>query len=950
MELFALDDEVNRLEAALAALGPSATVSNPASGAKRLLLLTELAWHLRQRDTPRALALADEAVALQTQSQTNTDADAIAARLGLVCGEAQWLCARLDAAEQLTTNALQEFTRQNDAIGCSDAQWLLAGIANDRGKSERRDIALEAAAACARQANDPLRADIAEATLAFMDALRDMRRANQHWGGRFHADLTNMHPALAARVYDFLGVMASLSSDFGKAAMYFSRTNEAAQKSGQIRRAILATLNTGDAFTSLNDHHAALQWMQRGLDQARTTGWGGCVGVCLIQTAETLRRLGRLEAAQELLNESLSTMAPLSGSRDYAVALSYAADLALDRNDFHAALESFRQLETRAIDLRQVDIQIDAYRGQAHALSQLDQHQAALAAADAALHLAKKQKDASREIATYVVLADIYTDHQLPLPGPIAASGAASPALYYLLQALAVSNTIDGYTIPGELLDAIGRQYASLGDFTQAYQTSMQAIHSREKTHSQQATNRAIAMQVRHQTERAQTEREHHRQLAISEAKRAQVLQQNSLTLERLGTIGQEITAQLDTQAVLQTINRHVHGLLDADSLAIYLIDQEGMNLNLAFGIEGEKVLGTAQVALADPVASSARCVRERCEILRHIDNPGEIQTLMPGTLVNASGLFAPLAIGDRILGVMTVQTQKHRAYPERERLIFRTLCAYGAIALDNAHTYQQLQQAQAQLVAQEKLAALGSLVAGVAHELNTPIGNSRLMASALEEKTDIIDAKLHAHVLQRSDLVHFISDAREASGLIMRGLTSAAELVNSFKQVAIDRTTAQRRVYNLMQTCQEIIATMMRQIRISGHSIELDLPDSIFMHGYPGPFGQVITNFVNNAILHGFDGRQGGQMRLCAKEESCGRVLITFHDNGVGISEQNIGRIFDPFFSTKMGHGGNGLGLNISYNIVTSLLNGQIKVHSTLGAGTCFTLDLPLTAPAQPN
>jgi signal transduction histidine kinase len=935
MELFALDDEVTRLEVALASL----------SGPARLAMLVPLAWHLRQRDTQRALALAAEAGALLSVANLPPAAAALLClRLQLVQSEARWLIADLDEAETLTQDALRQFTALDDALGCADAFWLLAGIANDRGLSDRRDAALENAAAAARRGNDTLRADIAEATLAFMAALRDMRGAQTRWGQRFHAGMDQLHPALAARVYDFLGVMAALSSDFGKAATYFSRTHDAAQKSGQIRRAIFATLNTGDAFTSLNDHHAALEWMQRGLDQARNTGWTSTVGVCLTQTAETLRRLGRMETAHELLQETLASMAPLSGSRDFAVAFLYMADLALDRGDFAGALDSFRELEIRAQNLNQADLQIDARRGQAHALSQLGQPLAALTAANAALALARNQQDASRLIAIFVVLAEICTEHELPPDADIDTS-TASPALFYLLQALEVAHTIDGYTIPGELLDAVAHQYADLGEYTQAYKISLQAIQSREKTHSQQATNRAIAMQVRHQTERAQAEREHHRQLAISEAARAQVLQQNSVTLERLGAIGQEITAQLDTKAVLHALNRHVHGLLDAGSFAIYLIDPDGLSLNLAFGVEGERILGTARVALSDPVASSARCVRERREILRELDTPAVSPNLMPGTLANASGLFAPLAIGDRVLGVMTVQTQQPHAYAERERLIFRTLCAYGAIALDNANAYNQLRQTQTQLVAQEKLAALGALVAGVAHELNTPIGNSLMMASALQEKTDAIDAKMQGQSLQHSDLLEFLSDAQEASALIMRGLSSAAELVNSFKQVAMDRTSAQRRVYNLHQTSNEIAATMMRQIRLSGHSIELDIPPNIILTGYPGPFGQVITNLINNAMLHAFDGREAGHMRLTARQDTPERVLIEFSDNGAGISEQNLGRIFDPFFTTKMGQGGNGLGLNISYNIVTSLLNGQIKVQSKLGTGTTFTLDLPLTA-----
>ena len=822
LEMFALDEEVTRLETALAG----------AVGMARLPLLVPLAWHLRQRDTRRALSLAEEA--RQWLVEHDASAPAIRsdiARLLLVCGEAKWLCSELDPAQELADAALTHFSDIGDPFGCADAHWLLAVIGNDRGQSVARDAALEVAADWARTAFDPVRVDVIEAMLAFMQALQNCHQARAVWGQRFVADAPHMHPAVEARVCDFLGLLANLSSDFGKAAMLFARTHEAAQKSGQIRRAIFSTLNTGDAFASLNDHHAALDWMQRALDQARQTGWHGSVGVCLMQTAETLRRLGRLDAAHQLLQETMVIMAPLAESREYAVALSYLADVALDRGDYAQALHEFTRLEQRAVALGQVDIQIDAKRGQAHALSQLEQMEAATVAAHAALDLARPQRDASRQMAILTIMSGMYERHpELPCP-----ANSDNPVLYYLQMALDVATTIEGFTIPGELLDAIARQHAKVGNFTDAYRISMQAIASREKTHGQQATNRAIAMQVRHQTERAQAEREHHRQLALSEAQRVQVLHQNSITLERLGAIGQEITAQLNTEAVLQALNRHVHGLLDASSFAIFLLEHSGNYLDMAFGIEGETVLPAARIAVSDPNASTARCVRERAEVLRDHSGPDASPSLMSGTLPNASGLFAPLMIGERTLGVMTIQSQRHHAYGERERQIFRTLCAYGAIALDNASAYQQLQQTQTQLVAQEKLAALGSLVAGVAHELNTPIGNSLMMASAMQQKTDDIEVKLDEQNLLYSDLCTFLSEAQEASAVIMRGLTSAAELVNSFKQVAMDRTTAQRRCYNLQQTSQEIIATIMSQIRLSGHSIEIDIPETLILDGYPG-------------------------------------------------------------------------------------------------------------------
>ncbi|MEN9868650.1 MAG: hypothetical protein RL748_4240, partial [Pseudomonadota bacterium] len=830
MELFANDDEVAQLEEQL----------TTHSGISRLPLLVALAWHLRQRNTRRALALADEAQQFLDQDATLDDPTrAIVARLLLVCAEAKWLCVEMDAANQMAQAALLHFVAIDDFSGQADSHWALANIAHDRGQIEQNEQALSRAAACARQGGDMVRLDVIEATLAFFECLHDAKGAGQRWSQRFQAGLAEERTAAYCRICDYFGLHATLLSDFGTAATWFTRTWEAALKSGQIRRAIFACLNAGDAFAGLNDHHTSMEWMQRGLDLARETGWQSSIGVALMQTAETMRRLGRLVAAQELLLETLAIMAPMPDSRAYAIALSYIADLALDLGDYPYALEQFELLDGRAHALRQTDLQIDALRGKAHALARLGQSDAALQQAHAALLMTQQQHDAAREIAVLRVFAFIYECYpELPWDQPVSAADG-NPVLYYLEQALRVSHTINGYTVPAELLDAIARQYAAQRNFTQAYAISLQAIASREKIHSLQATNRAVAMQVRHRTERAQAEREQHRQLALSEAQRVQVLHQNSVTLEHLGAIGQEITAQLNSEAVLAALNRHVHSLLDVSGFAIFLLDPGGQTLSLAFGVENDQPFEVAPLPLSAPNATVARCVRERCEILCDFTALlGHTRLdLAPGTVPSASGLFAPLMIGERVLGAMTIQSLQAQAYGERECLIFRTLCAYGAIALGNASAYQQLQQTQVQLVEQEKLVALGSLVAGVAHELNTPIGNSLMMASALQEKTDDLDFLLDRQTLQLSQLRTFIADAKEASAVIMRGLRSASELVNSFKQVAMDRASAQRRLFDLQQTSQEVINTLMNQIRLSGHSLELDIDDNILLDSYPGPY-----------------------------------------------------------------------------------------------------------------
>jgi signal transduction histidine kinase len=303
--------------------------------------------------------------------------------------------------------------------------------------------------------------------------------------------------------------------------------------------------------------------------------------------------------------------------------------------------------------------------------------------------------------------------------------------------------------------------------------------------------------------------------------------------------------------------------------------------------------------------------------------------------------------VGNRILGVLTIQSLISHAYGQQELLIFKSLCSYAAIALDNAMAYSHLKEVQAQLVANEKMAALGSLVAGVAHELNTPIGNSLLIATTLQDKTTRMSAEFQSNTLRKTTLAAYVDDAQHAAALIVNGLETAAGLVRSFKQVAVDQTSENRRVFNLRQSIEDTVATLARSIDVAGHSIRVDVSNDISVDGYPGPLGQVVSNLVNNSLLHGFENRVTGKMSIAGRAIKKGRIELVYRDDGNGISEENLKRIFDPFFTTKLGRGGSGLGLSISRNIVTSLLGGTMQATSAPGKGVTFTISFPTIAPA---
>jgi ligand-binding sensor domain-containing protein/signal transduction histidine kinase len=443
------------------------------------------------------------------------------------------------------------------------------------------------------------------------------------------------------------------------------------------------------------------------------------------------------------------------------------------------------------------------------------------------------------------------------------------------------------------------------------------------------------------------------------ERQKAEV-EQAHRNISLLSDIGRTLTAKLDSESIMLMLYAHVNELMDASVFGIGLYRPERACIDYPFAMEGGKRYLPYSRSMHQPNQLAVWCiVNEREVFINDLDkqyrdyiddlaltsSEDHLGTLEDGSLPTAprSLLYVPIAVNGRMLGVVSVHSYATDAYGRIHLDMLRTLASYVGVAFDNADAYSQLQSTQVQLVAQEKLAALGSLVAGVAHELNTPIGNSLLMASTLQEKTTEIAQKFDGASIRRSDLKVFIDASQEASGLIMRSLFNAADLLNSFKQVAVDQASAQRRRFSLEQAAHEIVATMMNQVRKAGHTITLTVESGIEMDSFPGPFGQVMINLINNALLHAFEGRSGGTMTVTATRQGAERVLVLFHDDGVGIPAEHQARIFDPFFTTKMGQGGSGLGLNITYNIVTSLLEGSIRVESSAGRGTAFFIDLPL-------
>jgi len=258
--------------------------------------------------------------------------------------------------------------------------------------------------------------------------------------------------------------------------------------------------------------------------------------------------------------------------------------------------------------------------------------------------------------------------------------------------------------------------------------------------------------------------------------------------------------------------------------------------------------------------------------------------------------------------------------------------------------TIINLNETRDSLVRSEKLASLGALVAGIAHELNTPIGNALTVASTLQEKVREFSAA-YAQGLRRTTLEEHLQAEAFASDLIVRNLGRAAELVTSFKHVAVDQTSTQRRAFDLDEVISEVITTLRPTFQKAAFKIEYIAAGGIAMNSYPGPLGQVITNLVNNAAMHAFEERPHGLMTIVTRQQE-NFAHIDFCDDGCGIPAEFLGRIFDPFFTTRLGRGGSGLGLNIVHTLIETILHGSISVSSLAGGGTCFYITLPLSPP----
>ena len=330
--------------------------------------------------------------------------------------------------------------------------------------------------------------------------------------------------------------------------------------------------------------------------------------------------------------------------------------------------------------------------------------------------------------------------------------------------------------------------------------------------------------------------------------------------------------------------------------------------------------------------------------------------------------LCAPLIHQKNLGGIIYLENNLTAGAFTNERLeVLSLLCSQAAISLENANLYKQqqeyaekleetvqertrelkqsldtIQKTQEQLVQSEKMAAIGGLVAGVAHEINTPIGIAVSAASHLEDKTGEFVKKVESKKLKRSELDSYAKTASDSSNLILKNLSGAVKIVQGFKQVAVDQTSGERREFKLKAYIEDVLLSLKPKLKKTRHRVIVNCPDDLTLYSFPGALSQIISNLVMNSLIHGFEGIEEGEISFDATEDN-GYVLLTYRDNGNGMAEKTLSKIFDPFFTTRRSQGGSGLGMHIVHNLVTQTLKGTIACKSKPGDGMMIDIRVPM-------
>nr|WP_246462931.1 two-component regulator propeller domain-containing protein [Nitrospirillum iridis] len=421
----------------------------------------------------------------------------------------------------------------------------------------------------------------------------------------------------------------------------------------------------------------------------------------------------------------------------------------------------------------------------------------------------------------------------------------------------------------------------------------------------------------------------------------------SAATLRRVGDAGRDLSASLEREAICRALHAHVAELMPAASLRVAVFGEtEAAPLTLVYagGVSDVVDARLGPLPAEDPLYQRAVA--------------GASTSSSPdGTL-----LYAPLRVGGRRLGVVEVRISRPEAALPRHVEALRSMAAFAAVAITNAAAFREVEQAREEtaqtlanlenaltrLVQQEKLASLGNLVAVVAHEINTPLGVSVTIGSQLQGEVATLAGAVAEKRLRRGDLDEFLTQARDECEILNRNLRRAADLVQSFKQLSVDQVSERVRAVALTEYLRETLVSLEPLLKGHGVMATVEGPLGLIVPTRPGQLAQVLTNLVQNAVVHAFDGVAAPAIHIVVSRTPAGRAAVTVSDNGRGMTPDLAAQAFEPFFTTKQGAGGSGLGLHIVHNLVTGPLRGELTLDSLPGAGTRIHIELGAFQPSE--
>ncbi|HYC35728.1 MAG TPA: sensor domain-containing diguanylate cyclase [Usitatibacter sp.] len=667
MELYASDATIGALEQAL----------ERQSGQAALETRVALAWHLRQRDANRALCLADAVEELLAGRENAL----MRARIALVRAECSLLLARMDEARSSVSRASEGFQAAQDAIGRGDAALLRARIAEVGGERVEEQAAYgEALRAYRVPPGDAERLVHARCAALLSRGFADPESTERELR-EIRAQAAALPEAARLHLRFVEGVAAFQRGDLMEAVAALTAVAARAYALGMCDQGFRAESGLVSSQSNLGDREASCTLAEAALARARQLGWPRAIGHALANFGRQLADSGQLERALESLSQAHAAQSAQPRSRGFAIASYYLGDAYLGLGRHGEALQHLEIAERLMRDLGSMPEVACLLAIQAQALSRLARAPQALERAQAALALARSTGSRLWEAEALRSLAEIHSVHR------VAGDSSGRIALDHLREALHVVEEVGGHHERSQLYTEIARAHEAAGDLAAALQAERAARTEEVSESNRRAANRLLLARERHEAER--------------QSERARELEAALGTLEQLRLVGQDVTSHLDPASMLQALHGHLVRLADVTLIAVFVFDAQGARLT-RHCIENGRVLPVRDVSLADFESYAARAARERREIHVDAEEGGRAATRIPGTEVTRSLWFAPLLRGEELLGVLTVQSARVRAYGEREKLILRTVAGYAAVAFANARTHGELEAKHRRLIETE--------------------------------------------------------------------------------------------------------------------------------------------------------------------------------------------------------------------------------------------------------